>query len=56
MAETVVLIALLFNALTVLLVLYLVYRGTKALGDFEKALKFDPGNVKAQKGLKQVKG
>ena len=35
MAEKVVLIALLFNALTVLLVLYLVYRGTKALGDFE---------------------
>src|SRR3990167_3467798 len=35
MAEKVVLIALIFNALTVLLVLYLVYRGTKALGDFE---------------------
>ncbi len=33
--STVVLIALMFNALTVLLVLYLVYRGDKAIGDFE---------------------
>lgn len=28
----------------------------KAAGQFEKALKFDPGNIKAQKGLKQIKG
>jgi len=28
----------------------------RALGQFEKALRFDPGNVKAQKGLKQAKG
>jgi len=28
----------------------------RAAGQFEKALKFDPGNVKAQKGLKQIKG
>ncbi|HBR21906.1 MAG TPA: hypothetical protein DD713_04965 [Nitrospiraceae bacterium] len=28
----------------------------RASGQFEKALKFDPGNVKAQKGLKQAKG
>jgi len=27
----------------------------RASGQFEKALKFDPGNVKAQKGLKQAK-
>lgn len=27
----------------------------RASGQFEKALKFDPGNVKAQKGLKQTK-
>ena len=27
----------------------------KAVAQFEKALKFDPGNVKAQKGLKQIK-
>ncbi len=27
----------------------------RAAGQFEKALKFDPGNVKAQKGLKQAK-
>ena len=27
----------------------------RASGQFEKALKFDPGNVKAQKGLKQSK-
>lgn len=27
----------------------------KAAAQFEKALKFDPGNVKAQKGLKQIK-
>jgi curved DNA-binding protein CbpA len=27
----------------------------KAASQFEKALKFDPGNVKAQKGLKQIK-
>src|SRR3990170_1276794 len=35
MSGTIVLIALLLNALTVLLVLYLVYRGEKAIGDFE---------------------
>ncbi len=35
----VVLIALLLNAVTVLLVLYLVYRGDKALGDFAPYLK-----------------
>lgn len=28
----------------------------RAAGQFEKALKFDPGNIKAQKGLKQIKG
>ncbi|MBI4691191.1 MAG: DUF4388 domain-containing protein [Nitrospirae bacterium] len=28
----------------------------KAAGQFEKALRFDPGNVKAQKGRKQIKG
>lgn len=28
----------------------------RAAGQFEKALKFDPGNVKAQKGLKQIRG
>lgn len=28
----------------------------KAAGQFGKALKFDPGNIKAQKGLKQIKG
>jgi tetratricopeptide (TPR) repeat protein len=28
----------------------------RAAGQFEKALKFDPENVKAQKGLKQAKG
>ncbi len=28
----------------------------RAAGQFGKALKFDPGNVKAQKGLKQIKG
>ncbi len=36
---TVVLIALLLNAVTVLLVLYLDYRGDKALGDFAPYLK-----------------
>ncbi|TAL23515.1 MAG: DUF4388 domain-containing protein [Nitrospirae bacterium] len=28
----------------------------RASGQFEKALKFDPGNIKAQKGLKQIRG
>ena len=28
----------------------------RAAGQFEKALKFDPGNIKAQKGLKQIRG
>ncbi|MCH7541588.1 hypothetical protein IH981_02290, partial [Patescibacteria group bacterium] len=35
MVGTVVLIALLLNALTVLLVLFIVYKGNKAIGDFE---------------------
>jgi F0F1-type ATP synthase membrane subunit b/b' len=35
MEGTVILIALLFNALTVLLVLFLVYKANKAIGDFE---------------------
>ena len=35
MSGTVILIALLFNALTVLLVLFLVYKANKAIGDFE---------------------
>ncbi|HEX7455953.1 MAG TPA: hypothetical protein VF303_00605 [Candidatus Nanoarchaeia archaeon] len=35
MSGTVILIALLLNALTVLLVLYLVYKGDKAIGDLE---------------------
>jgi len=39
MTTEVVLIALLLNALTVLLVLYLVYKGGKALGEFEPYLQ-----------------
>lgn len=35
----VVIVALMLNAITVLLVLYLVYRGDKALGDFEPYLR-----------------
>jgi len=42
----VVLIALMLNALTVLLVLYLVYRGDKALGDFEPYLR-DVDNIRS---------
>jgi len=38
-AETFVLVALLLNALTVLLVLYLVYKGDKALGEFQPYLQ-----------------
>jgi hypothetical protein len=43
--SAVVLVALLLNALTVLLVLYLVYRSDKALGDFEPYLK-DVENIR----------